>query len=142
LGHYLIDANLLWYHSFYIDISSSISFTIETGPPLIIVFSLENKTYDTYSIPLNFTVNESVSQVKYSLDGQENVTITGNTTLTGLPSGDHSVTVYAIDEAGNVGVSEPICFSVFPFPTTIVAASTGTLTVIVGLLVYYKKHKR
>jgi hypothetical protein len=42
----------------------------------------------------------------------------------------------------NVGVSEPIHFSVVPFPTTIVAASTGTLTVIVGLLIYVKKRKR
>jgi hypothetical protein len=65
LGYYLIDANLFWYHSFYIDVSSSISFTIETGPPSISVLSLENKTYATSDIPLNFTVNEPVSQISF-----------------------------------------------------------------------------
>lgn len=92
---------------------------------------------------MNFTVNEFVSQITYSLNGQENVTITGNTTLTGLSNGVYNVTVYAWDIAGNTGASETLRFSIEapePFPTTLVVASVVLVTVIsVVLLVYFKK---
>ncbi len=39
----------------------------------------------------------------YSLDGQSNVTITGNTTLAGLADGFHLVVVCATDAYGNTG---------------------------------------
>ena len=82
-------------------------------------------------------------QITYSLDGEETVTINGKTTLTGLANGDHNITVYAKDEAGNVG-SETTYFSVeVPFPTTMVIAPVASVAVVgVGLLVYFKKHKR
>ena len=75
------------------------------------------------------------------------MTISGNTTLTGLPNGDHNVTVYATDEFGNTGASQIIYFSVEvpePFPTALVATASGTALAIVGvvLLVYLKKRKR
>jgi parallel beta-helix repeat protein len=113
--------------------------------PSIKVLSPENKTYDTSNILLNFTVNEAAAQITYSLDGQENITITGNTTLTELTNGDYNLTIYATDEAGNVGISETIYFRVdVPFPTTLVAAaSVATVAVVgVGLLVYFRKRKR
>jgi hypothetical protein len=113
-----------------------------TTPPKVSILSLENKTYSIASIPLNFTTNEPISQATYSLDGHENVTIAGNTTLTGLANGDHNVTVYATDEAGNIGASETIYFRVESFLTTLVLASVVTVAVIgVGLLVYFKKRK-
>jgi len=147
LTFYAIEAgyyypSLFEYYSFSANVSSAIAFTVDTASPNVKVFSLANQTYYTSNVPLNFTVSKLTTQIKYSLDGQKNVTITGNTTLTELPSGDHRITVYAIDEAGNVGVSEPIHFSVVPFPTTIVAASTGAVTAVLGLLVYFKKRKR
>jgi hypothetical protein len=119
----------------------NVSFTVDTTLPVISVLSLENKTYNIRDIPLNLKVNESVSQITYSLDGQKNVTITGNTTLTDLPDGEHNLTVYASDSAGNIGVSETIYFSVkVPFPTTLVVASIVLVAVIgAGLLVYFKK---
>jgi hypothetical protein len=109
--------------------------------PSIKVLSPENKTYDANSTPLNFTVNEAALQITYSLDGEENVTIAGNTAVTGLANGDHNLTVYATDEAGNTGVSETIHFSVdVPFPTALVVTSIITVAVVgVGLLVYFKK---
>ena len=91
-------------------------------------------------------MNNQVSQFKYSLDGQDNVTITGNTTLTGLSKGYHNVTIYAMDETGNTGASETIYFNVEvsePFPTTLAVASIVTITVIgIGLLVYFKKYRK
>jgi hypothetical protein len=134
--------SLFAYYTLSSNVSSVIVFTVDTASPKVTVLSLANQTYYASNVPLNFTVSELATQIKYCLDGQENVTIAGNTTLTGLSNGDHSVTVYAMDEAGNVGVSEPVCFSVVPFPTTTVAASTGAVTLVAGLLVYYKKRKR
>ena len=153
--------------------SGNVSFTIDAIfekvfpdkiPPVISVLSVENKTYDTSDVPLNCTVNESVTQITYSLDGQENVTIpvgqapynfdgqenlmiAGKTTLTNLTDGEHSLTVYATDEAGNTGASETIYFNVEvpePFPTVPVAAASVAAVVVVGagLLIYFKKRKR
>ena len=130
----------LSYYGFEINGSSTVFFTVDTTPPRVSVLSLQNKTYSTNDIPLNVTVNESVSKVTYSLDGHENVTITGNTTLNGLSNGAHNLTVYAQDNAGNIGASETIYFSIEPFPTTLVIASVATVAVIsAGLIVYLKK---
>ena len=116
-----------------------------TVPPVISVASPENSNYTLSEVALNFTVNRRVEWMRYSLDGNENVTLTGNTTLTGLSAGLHNVTVYAKDEFGNTGVSETIVFSVAeePFPAVPVAvASVATIAVVgVGLLVYFKKRK-
>jgi len=68
----------------------------DSTPPAVTLLSIENKTYDSTDVPLNFTVSEE-SQVSYSLDGHDNVTITGNSTLTELPIGSHSLTLYAMD---------------------------------------------
>jgi hypothetical protein len=116
-----------------------------TFAPSIKVLSIVDKLYDTNSIPLNFTIDEPASQIAYSLDGQENITITGNITLTGLANGDHDLTIYATDETGNVGASETSHFTVeVSFPTTLVAVTVVTVGVVVGawLLVYFKKRKR
>jgi hypothetical protein len=131
------------YNTFTITGSSSISFTIDTTPPVISALSVQNKTYSTSDVPLNVTVNEPVSQVTYSLDGQENVTIAGNTTLADLSIGTHNVTVYAWDTAGNVEASETITFTVTPFPTAPVAAASvaAIAAVSVGMFVYFKKRK-
>jgi hypothetical protein len=140
---------LTWYQ-FSINSSSSVNFTIDTIP-VVSLMSFENRTFDISDVPLNFTVNKSVSKITYCLDGQDNVTVNGNATLTGLSNGDHNVTVYALDEAGSMGASETMYFNVNvpepqpepePFPTTLVAASSATVAIIgVGLLVYFKKRK-
>jgi len=119
-----------------------VSAPVDFTGPSILFLSIENKTYDEGSIPLNFTVNEAVTQITYSLDGKENITITGNTTLTGLPNGDHNLTIYAEDESGNVGASETMYFSVdVPFPTALVVAASIIAIVVVSavLLVYFRK---
>jgi hypothetical protein len=114
-------------------------------PPKIKVLSPTNQLYNESSVSLVFTVNKPVNWTGYSLDGDENVTVTGNTTLTGLTSGLHNVTVYAKDEFGNTGTSETIIFNVAkePFPAVpVAAASVATIAMVgVGLLVYLKKRK-
>ena len=94
-----------------VDKRANVIFTVAT-PPRITILSIENKTYNEPNIPLNFTINKIVSQIKYSLDGKINVTTVGNMTLTGLGNGNHNLTVYAKDEAGNTGASETMFFNV------------------------------
>jgi hypothetical protein len=74
------------------------------------------------------------------------MTVAGNTTLADLSMGEHNVTVYAWDTAGNMGASETVTFTVAvpaPFPTVPVAAASVAVVaaVIAGLLVYFKKRK-
>jgi hypothetical protein len=84
----------------------------ETTPPVITILFPQNDSYYTPSLYLNFTVNEPTSWIGYSLDYQDNVTTTGNTTLTGLRNRSHNVTVYATDLAGNTGSSERVYFCI------------------------------
>lgn len=123
-------------------------FSIDTGPPILKILEIGTNT-SSQQVPLNFTINEPASWMAYSLDQQTNITISGNTTLSGLSNGGHNVTVYALDETGNMGASETTYFSVEipevpePFPTTIVVASVASVAVVsIGLRVYFKKRKR
>jgi hypothetical protein len=145
-------------------------FTIDSTSPTISNISVENMTYAKADLTLNCTINERTSWIAYSLDNQANVTIKGyiiterpswmtyglddrinvtmqgNTTLTDLAEGSHSLIIYANDTAGNIGSSETIYFSVevpAPFPTRLVVASVITVAVIgISLLIYFKKRNR
>jgi hypothetical protein len=117
-------------------------FAVDTKTPTISNPSINLNTHNATEASLDFTINESVSWMGYSLDGKANVTINGNTTLTELSSGKHSLTIYSNDTAGNMGSSKTIYFTVSePFPTTWILASVVLVVVVgVGLLVYFKKH--
>jgi len=109
--------------------------------PAVSVLSPCNQTYFSGDVQLAFTVSEPVVSLSYSLDG-EDVTATGNTALTSLSTGLHTLRVYAWDAAGNVGASETVMFIVEPFSTILIAAAVATLAIIsIGLLVYFKKRK-
>jgi parallel beta-helix repeat protein len=119
----------------------------DTSLPIISVISPENKTYTASDVSLTFTVSESTIWIAYSLDGQANVTITGNTTLSGSSNGSHSLIVYANDTAGNIGASETIYFSIAqqePFPTTWIVAATAIIAIaaVAAVLIYFRKIKK
>ena len=80
-------------------------------PLLITISSPENKTYETSDISLMFSVNEPVSWIGYSLDDQDEVTITGNSTLSGLSNGVHNLVVFAEDLTEQLRVSKTIQFT-------------------------------
>ena len=118
-----------------------------TIPPEVAIVSPENQAYNATDVSLVFPIDKPVVWMGYSLDGQDNVTVTGNTTITGLSNCLHSIVVHANDTFGNMGVSRSISFTVAvpePFPTTLVAAASVAAAVVVGvgLLVYFKKRKR
>jgi subtilase family serine protease len=90
-----------------------------------------------------------VTWIAYSLDNAPNVTITGNTTLTGLPLGSHRIVVYALDKVGNAGASGISYFTVQqpsgePFPPTwlIIAAAAIIIIVVVAVIVFFVRRRR
>jgi hypothetical protein len=112
-------------------------------PPVVQVVSPASQMYNESSVSLVFTLNKQVNWTGYSLDGQDNVTVAGNATLSGLANGMHNITMYAKDTFGNVGVSETFSFSVeVPFPATLVVAPVASVVVVgVVLAIYFKKRK-
>jgi hypothetical protein len=121
------------------------TYVLETTPLKVDVLSPISQTYKESSFCINFTVNKPVALVYYSLDGKDNVTIKGNTTLTGLSDGMHNLTVYAMDTFGNTGTSETITFNVTaPFPTVPVAAASGVsvIVIVAAAIAYVRRRKR
>ncbi len=118
----------------------------DTTSPTITFISPRNKTYTASNVSLTFTVNELTSWIGYSLDGQANNTIAGNTTLTGLSLGEHNLIVYARDVAGNIGSSETINFTIaqkeFSPITWIVAAIVIIAIGGAALVVYFRKIRK
>lgn len=127
-------------------VSSGVIYFIVAAEPLKISLFHPAKVYDKSEVPLNYTVNKPFSKISYILDGQANVSIAGNTTLTGLSNGLHNVTVYAWDLAGNVGASETVFFSIqlpepFPIVTVATASIISVIIPCIGVIVYLKKRK-
>ncbi len=135
-GGYVVAGSVLENTAFIAKISPEPDFQ----PPVVTISSPKNKIYETDNIPLIFTVSES-SYLSYSLDGEDEVIITGNTTLSDLLIGAHNITVYAEDPGGLVGKSVTIKFTVVaPFPTEIVVGGvTIAVIVFIGVLVYFKR---
>ena len=55
---------------------------------------------------------KTTNWTSYSLDGQQNITFSGNTNLTDISNGLHNITVYAQDTFGNIGSSQTTSFTV------------------------------
>ena len=145
------------------EMSSSVEFTINTQYryPEVLILSPQNKTYTTTEVPLTWACDEQKIVADYTLDLWSqvplyvyftlsgNTSLPGNTTLTGLSNGTHTLTVNVITERGSA--SQTVHFTVSietqlqpeSFPTTLVTASIVVVAVIsVGLFVYFKKSHR
>jgi N-acetylneuraminic acid mutarotase len=113
-----------------------------TIPAVISVSSPQNTNYTSNNVSLAFTVNKPALWTGYSLDGQDNVTVTGNTTLPSLTSGLHTIRIYAKDAYENTGASKTITFNIIkPFPSTLALTVGAAVAVGVGAAVYFKKRK-
>ncbi len=130
--------------------SPTIAFTVkDIASPVIAVLS-ETRSYNVSAVPLEFSVDKNVSWLGYSLDGKENVTVTGNFTLTDLQNGLHSLIIYANDTNGNMGVSQTFSFTVaapklesdaFPMVPFVVISVVVAVVVAVAAVVYLEKRK-
>ena len=90
-----------------------------TGNPIKVdVLSPSSQIYNQSTVLLTFTTSRPMDWAAYSLDGADNVTLRGigyppnvNTTLTGLPYGEHSLTLYVSDSWENID-SQTVSFTV------------------------------
>ena len=131
-----------YYYDFKIIGSSTLNFSVDTIAPVISSISIENKTYYSANLPLSFLVDDKSSQLQYSIDNQSNVTLTSNTTLAGLTDGSHTLTIFATDSFGNIGI-EAVTFTVTPFSITIAVASAIALVVGIGIALFLiKRHRK
>lgn len=78
------------------------------------------------------------------MDGQANITINENATLTALPNGAHSLAIYANDTEGNMAASGTVYFSIAapkqaPLLTTLVGVSASIVVMGIGLVVVFRK---
>jgi hypothetical protein len=137
--------------------SGAVSFTVNAAVPRVTILSLKQlKTYNTTALPLEFAVSEPAASLSYSLDGGASVSIAGNTSLSGLSEGKHTIIVQAEDSAGSVGESS-VTFTVetagseqpdgsqpAPFPTTLVAVAliVSVAAVSFGLVAYLLRRKK
>jgi len=92
--------------------------TVGNPPPTITIMSPQNTTYNKTPINLTLGISENASWIGYSLNGQTNVTITGNTTLSPL-DGNYYIVVYANDTTGLMGFSDKLYFTVDVTPPAV-----------------------
>lgn len=108
-------------------ISSNVTFFVDTIFPTINVISPVNQTYLTNNITINFTASDSngISNYWYN-DESANITYMSPTTII-VPQGNYTFTFYANDTSGNL-ISKNINFLVDVFPPTIVLNSPQNRT--------------
>jgi hypothetical protein len=143
--------------NFFRAVKQLVNFTVDASAPHVSILSLKPaETYNASMLPLDFTVSEPTASLSYSLDGGASVAIAGNTTLSGLSGGTHTLVVEAVDLAGSVGSSAPITFTVetagseqpggsqpAPYSTTLVAVTliVSAAAVSFGLVAYFLRRK-
>ena len=119
--------------------SEALNFTVG-APPTISMISPGNQTYYWRSVPLHFGVEGAYAILNYSLDNQANATITGNTTLTNLSDGRHSIVVYASDTVGNTVASKTFYFTIVdPLYPVSIAIIVVLIVAVIALAIYRKR---
>jgi hypothetical protein len=119
--------------------SNTVFFSIDTLPPIIDILLPQNQSYDSTDIQLTFTLNENVTYLAYSLDGQEKQVIAGNVTLPALTNGSHTLILYATDQVGNSG-QKSVSFNIAPFPFVLLVAVIAIVTIVLaGGYLFFKR---
>jgi hypothetical protein len=126
-----------------------LSYVLEHTPPQILLQSPLSQTYNESSLPIVFTVNKNITLASYSLDGQQNVTILGDTTIVNIPNGFHNLTIYANDTYGNIG-NQTVNFTVEKpqtrnygntFTVAVIAISVAIICIVAALLLF-RRHRK
>lgn len=116
---YLYGFNQRTYQPQFLSYVNTVNFVIDSAAPKVWILSPENNaTCTTTDIPLTFTINEQTPNITYLLDGNKITMPNENSTLAGLSVGEHSITLFALDAAGNGGTSQTVYFTITnPTPT-------------------------
>jgi len=122
-------------------VSDIVYFSVDTLPPKIVILSPSNQSYGSTDIQLSFTLDESTSELSYSLDDGERIKIDGNVTLPALTNGLHQLTVYATDLMGNVS-EKTVYFDISPFPfLAVVLVLLVVIIVVASVFIFVKRRK-
>ncbi len=103
-----------------------VEFSVNATPPIIRVLSPQEVSYKTNHVALEFSVDKPPTQIRYSLDEQQAIQISGNTTLNDLTEGSHRLWLYVDDAEGSTAASYTV-FSVYP-ETSATPIPTPTLS--------------
>jgi hypothetical protein len=116
--------------------------TINVEPkPSITLLTPQKLTVISSSLDLNFTVDQPFTKMAYVLDNGESISISGNTTLSYLPNGDHTLTVFATNDFGQIGTSDTLFFSVQTITPIIACSISGIVVLFVTALVLVKRQR-
>ncbi|MEM4702895.1 MAG: LamG-like jellyroll fold domain-containing protein [Candidatus Pacearchaeota archaeon] len=102
--------------------TETLSFVVDITPPIITIISPENTTYNPSRVLANVSLSENGTNCSYSLDSGNNVTMTKlNETyfyrnISGLSIGQHNITFFCRDIAGNWNQSEYVYFRINDVP--------------------------
>jgi parallel beta-helix repeat protein len=140
------DGGSRWIYFAYQQSDREVLIRGRSPPPTVSIIFPENETYTASDVPLAFTVDEETSWLAYSLDGQTNVTVTGNTTLPGVSNGTHTLVLYALNSFGDESASRIVYFTVsvagsglLPF---LLAAAVTVVAILAVVFAYSRKLRR
>lgn len=120
--------------------------------PMINLNSPEARTYNTDEVDLIFEsstastrfLNITLTSFSYSLDDKPRIPISGNTTLTGLSWGTHSVVVYGVDTSGETHASQKVNFDVHISSIWMIALPLvmAIILIIITVIIFIKKRNK
>jgi len=88
--------------SAYSTVSFTVSINVDATPPITFIDTIENTTYDSKNIDLNFTIEgDNIDQTWYSLGNGENITLTENISIV-MKRGNNIFYLYSNDTTGNL----------------------------------------
>ena len=104
------------------------------------ILSPSSMPYLESNVTLDFTVNRFAGWMGYSLDGKDNITLYGNTTLPQLSGGIHQLTVYANDTFGYTD-KQAVTFFVATSTLALEVAVVVIVIVVVAVLLF-RRHRK
>lgn len=117
-------------------------------PPVIRILSpAENATVMADEVSVSFWLSRATSEIKYSLDGQQTITINENFTLSKLANGNHNLTLYATSLSGNEAQARTVNFTVSkpplqPDSIAMFAAVPILVVIVVGVVLLLLRKRR
>jgi hypothetical protein len=124
-----------------------------TGNSISIQYDLyiTNSSSDLSTISLYYSLDDgdkisipSTALTNYRLyeEGHSPIVYTGDTNISGIPNGEHKVTVYAKTSIGECYCSSTFIMDNFNFPTGVIVALLSLFVLVSMTLVYFNRRQK